>query len=103
MKLREHPGLKVWPPQWGVVVKTLGREHPNADSTFNSQAILRRAYLKPYNADAIEVEVGHASFEGTITGTVLVAEGQDTKTFMALLDGCRGFTIAQTGERELSE
>lgn len=101
MKLRENPGLKIWPPQWGVVIKKLGREHPNTDYTFNSKAILLRAYPKPYEPDAIEVEVRHPSFEGKVTGTVLVAEHQDSKALAAFLDSCRRLTIDQIEQREI--
>ena len=73
------------------------------DSTFNSRAILRRAYLKPYEADAIEVEVEHPSFEERVTGTVLVIEGWDTKKFEALLESCNGLTIEQIESYEFSE
>jgi hypothetical protein len=101
MKLSEHPGIKIWPPQWGVVLKKVGREHPNTDFTFNSRAIVYSAYAKPYESDAIEVEVAHPSFERKVTGTVLVADEQDSKAFAAFLNSCRGLTIEQIEQREL--
>jgi len=103
MNLREHPGVKMWPPQWGFVLKKFGREHPNVDSTFNSRAILRRAYLKPYEADSIEVVVEHHSFEERVTGTVLVVDGWGTKKFEALLESCSGLTIEQIESFEFAE
>ncbi len=64
--------------------------------------MLHRAYPKPYEPHAIEVEVQHPSFEGKVTGTVLIAEDQDSKALAAFLDSCRGLTIDQIEQREIS-
>jgi hypothetical protein len=50
----------------------------------------------------VEVEVEHPSFEGKVTGTVLVTEVQDSKALAAFLDNCRGLTIEQIEQREIS-
>ncbi len=90
----QHKGELEFRVIWGIVEVKVGRDHPNINPRFNSEAAVEsaRVYLREANPGVL-LHARHRDFEGGVLGSVLTESRERAAELAAFLSERKGKTI----------
>ena len=81
---------------WGFVIARLGREHPNTNRRFNSDAVVETAKANlSGEKPGVVLHVSHPDFEGGVSGIVFI-DGRERSGYLAeFVSARKGKTVEE--------
>ncbi len=81
---------------WGFVIKRLGREHPNTNRRFNSDAVVEIATVNLSDEKpGIVLHVSHPDFEGGVSGIVFIDGQERARELAEFVSARKGKTVEE--------
>jgi hypothetical protein len=81
---------------WGFVIARLGREHPNTNRRFNSDALVETAKANLSDErPGVVLHVSHPAFEGGVSGIVFIDGRERAKELAEFVSARKGKTVEE--------